>query len=101
MVINNLHRKKLDANREINEATFGNPTATAAYNEFQQCIETASTAVESDASQSHTGLFIDIHGQAHSHGMQELGNMIPYTAVPLSPTYCKTKLILKLGYGYD
>ena len=66
VVINHLHRKKLDANREVNEATFGDSDATTAYNEYFDYIDDAKTDVG-------TGLLLDMHGQSHSEGWVELG----------------------------
>ena len=67
VVINELHRIKLDANREINEATLNNPNAIAAFNEYNQRVEEAINSINARA------LFIDIHGQTHPENWVELG----------------------------
>lgn len=69
-IVNNLKRSKMDGNREIEEATFGDSVATQAFNEYQGFIGDAKNAVVS------RGLFIDVHGQTHSHGLNELGYQV-------------------------
>ena len=75
MVINNLHRNKLDANREIGEATLGDSTAEMAFNEFHQCIEEAKAAIEADTCVNGSGLFLDMHGHGHPNNWAELGKV--------------------------
>lgn len=68
VVINLLHRSKLDPNREIEEASCGNETMKEAWRGFQGYIDSAlSTAVH------HHGraLFVDLHG--HVGDQIELG----------------------------
>ena len=70
LVICHLHRSKLDANREINQATFGNPIAKRAYNDFHGFIRKARKAVKGAA------ILFDIHGQRHKYGWIDLGYVI-------------------------
>ena len=70
IIINNLHRSKLDPNREINEATCGDVNAQDHWNAFHNFIDQASTSVETNWSK---GLYIDLHGQSHSIARVELG----------------------------
>ncbi|WP_298421280.1 immunoglobulin-like domain-containing protein [uncultured Kordia sp.] len=70
VIINNLHRSKLDPNREINEATCGNSNAADHWSAFHNFIDQASTAVESNWGK---GLYIDLHGQSHSVPRIEAG----------------------------
>ena len=63
----------MDGNREINEATFGDPVATKAYNEYHNLINDAKSKIQG------RGLFIDVHGQTHSHGLNELGYQVTKT----------------------
>lgn len=67
LVVNLLHRVKLDANREINEATFGVQAAVDAYDEFQAYI------ADERASIGRPGLFVDVHGHGHDLQWAELG----------------------------
>ena len=74
MVYSRLHRSKLDANREINEATFNVPDAKRAYKDYHGFIKKARDAI------GHHGLILDIHGQGHKPCLgerTELGYLIP------------------------
>ncbi|WP_430408407.1 immunoglobulin-like domain-containing protein [Kordia sp.] len=70
VIINNLHRSKLDPNREINEASCGNSNAVDHWNAFHNFIDQASTSVESNWGK---GLYIDLHGQSHAIPRIEVG----------------------------
>jgi len=67
LVVNNLHRSKMDANRDINRAAHGNTDAEDAYNDFHQFIEQAEAAL------GGPGLLIDLHGHTHPHEKVEIG----------------------------
>ena len=73
LIINDLHRSKMDGNRGIAPATFGEPEAVTAFNEFHGFIKDARNAV------LRRGLFIDMHGQTHASGLNELGYLISKT----------------------
>ena len=70
VIINNLHRSKLDPNREVNEATCGNANATDHWNAFHGFIDQASASVEANWGK---GIYIDLHGQSHSVPRIEAG----------------------------
>ena len=70
VIINNLHRSKLDPNRSQTEATCGNANAADHWNAFHNFIDQASTSVETNWGK---GLYIDLHGQSHSIPRIELG----------------------------
>ena len=65
-----IRRSKLDANREINEATFNVPDAGRAFQDYHNFIRKARSAI------SGAGLLLDIHGQAHKRERTELGYLI-------------------------
>lgn len=67
MIVSELRRIKLDPNREINEATFGDPIAVVAYNEYHNFISQAKNSLNGP------GLLLDIHGQTHPEEWVELG----------------------------
>ncbi|KAM4694229.1 uncharacterized protein O3C94_004664 [Discoglossus pictus] len=69
VIINNLARTKLDVNRDKDEATFGNPEAEQAWDEFMDFTEMAKSNMSK-------GLLIDIHGQAHPEQWIELGYVL-------------------------
>jgi len=68
LIIDNLHRSKMDPNRPINRAAQGNPDAELAYNEFHNYILKAREAMNGP------GLLVDFHGvQSHPHNRIEIG----------------------------
>lgn len=70
VIINNLHRSKLDPNREQNEATCGDSDALDHWNAWHSFIDQASAAVETNWGK---GLYLDLHGQSHSIPRIEIG----------------------------
>ena len=70
VVYNLLKRSKLDANREINEATLNIPDAITAYNDYTNFISQAKLAIPG------RGFLLDIHGQTHQPERTELGYLI-------------------------
>jgi N-formylglutamate amidohydrolase len=73
VVICNLRRTKVDLNREINEATEGNPEMIKVWNKYHAFIDTAlHTAVQ------HHGraIYIDLHAHGHEIQRLELGYML-------------------------
>jgi len=70
VVICHLHRSKLDANRDQGEACQGDPNALEAWHAWHAFLAEAKSAVER---QHGTGLFVDVHGQAHPEGWIEWG----------------------------
>jgi hypothetical protein len=73
VIINNLHRTRLDPNRNIEEAADGNPDAEKAWNRFQGYIDSASALVTGEFGK---GLFIDLHGHRHLIRRTELGYLL-------------------------
>jgi len=78
IIINLLHRKKLDANRDIEEAADGNAVAEQAWYEFQGFIDSAK---QQTAAGFGKGLYIDLHGHGHTIQRIELGYL--HTAAEL------------------
>jgi len=70
VIINNLHRSKLDPNREQTEATCGDSDAIDHWNAWHSFIDQASTSIETNFGK---GLYIDLHGQSHSVPRIEIG----------------------------
>lgn len=70
LVICRLHRRKLDANREIVEAAQGNELAAQAWAEHHDFID---QACEAAVRQFGVAFFIDLHGHAHPVPHAELG----------------------------
>ena len=70
VIINNLHRSKLDPNREINEASCGDSDSQFYWNAWHGFIDQASASVDANWGK---GLYIDLHGQSHSIQRIEAG----------------------------
>ena len=70
VIINNLSRTKLDANRDLEDAAFGHPDAEAAWKLFHESIDKAVNALP------QRGLYIDVHGQCHKENWVELGYLL-------------------------
>ena len=73
LIVNRLHRAKLDANRSQADASDGSPAAAAAWREYHQFIEDAKKRV---FKQYGAGLLIDLHGHSHSGQRLELGYLL-------------------------
>ncbi len=70
VVINNLHRSKLDPNREQSEATCGDADSIDHWNAWHSFLDQASASVEANWGK---GLYIDLHGQSHTIPRIEIG----------------------------
>lgn len=73
IIINNLKRTKLDANRALAEAACGNEFADKAWNEFHNYLDSATAIV---TRKSGKGLYIDLHGHGHTIQRLELGYLL-------------------------
>lgn len=76
VIISNLHRRKLDPNREVVEAAQGNPDAERAWWEFEIFADESGELVEDAFGQ---GLHLDIHGHGHAISRLELGYLLSRT----------------------
>lgn len=72
-MINHLHRRKFDANRDQADATCGDPQAIAAWTAFHDYLNTARAAI---TEQYGKGFFVDLHGHGHSIQRLELGYLL-------------------------
>jgi N-formylglutamate amidohydrolase len=87
IIVNRLHRKKLDANREIREAALGNPAAEQAWRAFHQYVQTAKDSI---VKRNGRGILIDIHGHGHTIQRLELGYMLSAASTRLSDSILNT-----------
>ena len=74
VVVNHLHRGKLDPNRPKPEATFYNKYAKKAFDEFFGFIRDAKKRIGLQG--DGAGLIVDLHGQAHPEGWNEIGYLV-------------------------
>lgn len=81
VVINLLHRRKFDANRDIGEAADGNPTVEQAWQAYHDFLDDAKAQIiEEDG----RGLFLDLHGHAHDIQRVELGYLLTKSELQLT-----------------
>ena len=81
IVINRLHRRKLDANREITEAACGAEYAEIALKEFQAYVDSARGRVMAEFGR---GWYTDLHGHGHAVARLELGYQLTAAELRLS-----------------
>lgn len=70
VIINRLHRKKLDANRNKSQGACGDSDAEMAWEDFHAFIELAKEEVLAEYGR---GWYIDVHGHGHEIQRLELG----------------------------
>jgi hypothetical protein len=87
IIINLLHRKKFDANRDIGDAADGNPTVEQAWNAYHGFIDAAKSKSVTDYGR---GLFLDIHGHGHTIQRIELGYLLSRSELQLSDSNLNT-----------
>jgi hypothetical protein len=73
VVINHLHRQKLDANRPINEAACGSSDAGVAWLEFHAFLDAAKATVNAGGGK---GWYMDMHGHGHDIQRLEVGYLL-------------------------
>ena len=73
VIINKLHRSKMDANRPVDEAAQGNVEAIKAWEEYHCFIETASSMVQQSVG---SGMLWDMHGHGHAINRVEIGYLL-------------------------
>ena len=87
IIVNRLHRIKLDANREIVEAANGSPDAETAWREWHQYIQAAK---DSSVKRYGRGLLIDLHGHGHTIQRLEIGYLLDDPQLRLSDSVLST-----------
>lgn len=87
LIICHLRRTKLDANREVLEATGGNALAQTAWTEYHGFIDQAATRA---IASSGRGLYIDLHGHGHTIQRLELGYLLGAASLNLSDAQLNT-----------
>lgn len=92
VIINNLHRRKLDANRDILEGACGDAEAQLAWSEFHDFVNVARSAV---IARHGKGWYVDLHGHGHEIQRLELGWLLSAAALRLSNTQLDTSLSLE------
>lgn len=78
IVINRLHRNRLDANRPIGEAACGSPQAEEAWRDYHAFIEVAKARILAEHGK---GWYTDVHGHGHDIQRLELGYELSATTL--------------------
>lgn len=102
VIINKLHRKKLDANREIIEATDSHTLTEPYWHDYMNFVDSARAILYKSYPK---GLFLDIHGHGHTIQRLEMGYLLTSSdlrkndsALNTTPINNKTSL-LNLRYS--
>ena len=80
LVVNRLHRRKFDGNRDVAEATGGFAGLERAWRWLHAYIDTAKSAIVRSPGK---GLVIDMHGHAHAVVRLEIGYLLTATQLRL------------------
>lgn len=73
LVINRLHRRKLDANRDVAEATGGTVALESSWRWWHAAVDSSRSRI---AGSGGRGLLIDLHGHAHAVPRIEVGYLL-------------------------
>ncbi|MCE1189490.1 MAG: hypothetical protein LWX56_10140 [Ignavibacteria bacterium] len=92
IIINQLHRSRLDANRNVEEAAAGNDLAKEAWEDYHHFIEYASSVV---ANEYGKGLYIDLHGHHHDIQQLELGYLLAPEELQLPDSLLNTDYFIE------
>lgn len=93
IIINRLHRSRMDANREIAEAACGNGQAQEAWRDYHAFIETAKSAI----GPMNAGFYTDLHGHGHPIARLELGYDVSAASLRLTDAEIDASGILETG----
>lgn len=80
VVINLLHRKKLDMNRDLPEATDSNSTLDVYWYDYHNFIDSAKSSILTHFGK---GIFLDLHGHGHTIQRIEVGYLVSKTNLQL------------------
>lgn len=81
LVVNRLHRRKFDGNREVAEATGGYAPLQPVWEALHAAVDSARRAIERSPGR---GIVVDLHGHAHAIQRLELGYLIGDATLRLS-----------------
>jgi len=73
LIVNKMHRSKMDANRNREDATCGNTNAQAVWDLFHSQIKNSRSDINT---KFQKGLFIDLHGHGNPKQRVELGYLL-------------------------
>lgn len=88
LVVNLLHRRKFDGNREVVEATGGFAPLQPVWEALHAAVDSARRSIERS---SGRGIVVDLHGHAHTIQRLELGYLIGDATLRLSDSALVTQ----------
>lgn len=94
LVINELHRTKLDANRNRAEASCGDINAIAVWDIFHQQIQESRAQVQSTFEK---GLYVDLHGHGNPKQRIELGYLLYEDELALSDEQLNSEPLIEVS----
>jgi hypothetical protein len=94
LIINKMHRSKMDANRNRADAACGNENAEAVWDLFHGEIENSMASVNT---KFQKGLFIDLHGHGNPKQRVELGYLLFDDELALSDTRLNSPELVKVS----
>jgi hypothetical protein len=87
MVFSWLHKKKFEPNKNLQDGACGNPTVESAWLSYHAFIDSAKAKIIEDYGR---GLFLDIHGHAHTIERIEYGYLLSRSELQLSDSALNT-----------
>jgi hypothetical protein len=94
LVVNLLHRRKFDANRDLAEASGGTAALAAPWTWLHAAVDSAREQV---VRRHARGLVLDLHGHAHAIARVELGYLLTATQLRLSDADVDLARLLSLS----
>lgn len=94
LVINELHRSKLDANRNRVEASCGDINAIAVWDLFHQYIQESRAQVQT---MFNKGLYVDLHGHGNPKQRIELGYLLYEDELALSDEQLNSEPLIEVS----
>jgi len=91
IVVNLLHRNRLDANREIIEAADSNKTVEQSWEYFHRMTDTAKAIV---TRQYGKGIYVDMHGHGHTIQRLEIGHAVWKSDLQQSDDHLNSETVL-------
>jgi hypothetical protein len=94
LIINKMHRSKMDANRNRNDATCGDSNAQAVWDLFHGQIQNSISAINT---KFQRGLFIDLHGHGNPKQRVELGYLLYEDELALPDERLNSEALLEIS----